>query len=783
MRAVAVKVVAESLADESLLREARMAARLQHDSIVAVYDVLEAHGRLHIVMERLRGPTLAETIRDRPPSPQVAADLVRRILQAVQHAHGEGVIHCDLKPANVVVLPDGGVKVLDFGLARFESRSASGLSAGLAGTPRYLAPERLLGEPPSARTDVYSIGVILSDLLGEAAPSPSPRPDSGRPELALCQELRGVAGRAMSPVPADRYGSARDMLAALERAVAGRLDRRPRWRVGARFAAAAAVLAVAITAAGIYVWGPPQPGARPILAIEMAAIGADPLARHVAAALEQLVMGALAGSEKVVLVRPAQGPATMSESGATHVLAGTVRRAGGTIEISLGLRGASDDAVLASQTTRASLDNPQEVATNVVRSTDALLRRAGLALTTGDVDSQAVRRALSVNPQAFEEYAQAREYMRTPEVVGNADHAIALLGSAIERDPAFVLAHAALAEAHWLKYQSTRDRAWTDRARTSALEALRLNPGEPSVRYTLAVIYRGMGRLQDALTEVSAAREMEPSSDDVYRLRGRVHADLGRLDEALEDLKTARELRPGYWDNHRTTGLVLYEAARYDDAVTHFQRVAELRPNNASAFQTLGTALHAAGRIPEALEAYQRALAIAPSANTYSNVAKIHFDQGRFDAAREAYEESARIQPKEPLTHRNLGDTYIKLGQPGRARTAFETAIALANAALEVNRSDLSALSLQAICHAKLGHRAEALKLASVVLANEGVSPIVRYRSAVAVVLAGDRERGVDELVRAISDGYSRSEAATDDDLESVAADPRVRAVLQGSDR
>jgi tetratricopeptide (TPR) repeat protein len=190
--------------------------------------------------------------------------------------------------------------------------------------------------------------------------------------------------------------------------------------------------------------------------------------------------------------------------------------------------------------------------------------------------------------------------------------------------------------------------------------------------------------------------------------------------------------------------------------------------------------LHAAGRVSEALVAYNDALKIAPNANTYSNIAKIHYDSRRYDEARQAYEQSARIQPKVALTHRNLGDTLRKLGLAARARAAYETAITLAGGLLQVNPSNLDALSLQAICHAKIGHREEAIQLALKVLANDRLNPTMRYRSGVALVLSEERDRGVIEVVRAIDDGFSRSEAAADDDLSAVASDPRLRAALSG---
>jgi serine/threonine-protein kinase len=483
----------------------------------------------------------------------------------------------------------------------------------------------------------------------------------------------------------------------------------------------------------------------------------------------------MTGAPDVTVVRQQATPG--DELGATHVLSGTVEHVGSEIRVQLSLTDRVG-VVLASQQLSWSLSSLATFEAAVVSGADTVLSRAGLRLDRKALADVLAHPALSFDQQAFEEYAQAREYLGSPDVPDYLDHAITLLRRAVGRDAAFALAHAGLAEAYWEKYQTTRDAIWTDRARASALDALRLNPDDPIVRYTLALIYRGMGRRDDALAEVTRAIALQPSNDDLFRLRGRLHADGGQIDMALADLGEALRLRAGFWDNHRTAGMVLYEVGRYDEAIPYFRRVTELRPSNASAFQALGTVYHAANHIPEALAAYNSALALAPNANTYSNLGMLHYANGNFADARHAYEESIRLRPKSAITRRNLGDTLRRLGLESRARAEYDRAIALAGEALEVNPADLDAISLQALCHAKLGHRNVAAELASRVLSDQSPSATARYRAGVAQVLAGVPS-GVTTVVEAIQAGYSRSVAAQDDDLVSVRNQPNLAAVLR----
>ena len=241
-RDVAIKILEPSNAAEGIrrVREARAAAQLNHRGIAAVYDIVEAGGRPCIVMEHVPGPSLTERLeRSRLDLPE-AIDVGIQIADAAAHAHASGIVHCDLKPANVKFAADGSVKVLDFGLARRSAEpsarganAVSGLTAasldGLAiGTPGYMSPEQLLGLPIDFRTDVYSVGVMLfemasgerpfagEDVLSTAvAVLSAPMPELPR---RVPRRVRAVVQKSLSRAPDDRYASAgalRDALAAV----------------------------------------------------------------------------------------------------------------------------------------------------------------------------------------------------------------------------------------------------------------------------------------------------------------------------------------------------------------------------------------------------------------------------------------------------------------------------------------------------------------------------------------------------------------------------------------
>lgn len=203
-RTVAIKVLTERDDGERdrFLREARSMARLNHRNVVAVYDAGRSDGWSYIVMELVEGRTLAAI----PPQELTVHTAVRHyieILEALEYAHASGVVHRDVKPANVMVLPGGAVKVMDFGLARRATDMTTNSSAGeIAGTIAYLPPERFLGKPADARSDLYSVGVMLYETFTGTLPFKSETEDLVAVIFAHVNELPApprTVNRAVPP--------------------------------------------------------------------------------------------------------------------------------------------------------------------------------------------------------------------------------------------------------------------------------------------------------------------------------------------------------------------------------------------------------------------------------------------------------------------------------------------------------------------------------------------------------------------------------------------------------
>src|SRR5213593_1597459 len=215
-------------AQERLLREARAAGALQHPNIVTIYDLGEADGQLFIAMELVDGRDLSTLIALSEPLPlERKLDLVIEVLQGLSYAHERGVIHRDIKPSNVRIASDGSVKIMDFGIARLQSAEVTG-SGAIVGTPTYMAPEQITNGAITPATDLFAVGCLLYELLSFRKPfegetvhgvlyqvlTTDPKPlRTTAPSIPAA--LERVVGKALNKVPEDRYGSAREMQAAL----------------------------------------------------------------------------------------------------------------------------------------------------------------------------------------------------------------------------------------------------------------------------------------------------------------------------------------------------------------------------------------------------------------------------------------------------------------------------------------------------------------------------------------------------------------------------------------
>ena len=801
-----------------LQREARAAARLNNPRIAAVYDVLDLD-RPYIVMEYVDGETLATRLHRERLSVEQALALGVELADALAVAHAAGVVHRDLKPGNIVLTESGHLKVLDFGLAKTMPLARDEESTHLThpgqvlGTPGYVAPEQLLGRPADARSDIYSAGAILYEMMTGRAPFEQ-RDSMGRALASLVQPVRPVAElapgvppevgeaivKAMAREPDDRFASAAELRDVLARAMADLRNSPTRLlgvpvRAGNAWVrrwspAVAAVLAVALVIA----LGPPlarrwsgtrgggangEAGALPVVAVlPVASATGDAEVELLASGLSELLGRTITSLRGVRVVPRAE---TMEYKERKTPLTEIGRALSATYVIDAGLKRQGSELYLDVQLFATG--------TGAVPWRDQFAGRAADLIIVGDQVAGGVRRALGLegstgtggpatgSVDAFRHYSEGRAFLDRRDIPGNVDRAIELFQSAIEKDARFALAHAALGEAYWEQYLRTRDAKWTERARDAMLVALSLEPDQPQVAYTLALIWDGTGRSDLAIEQLRKANATS-ETDSAHRLLGEIFVDRGEGDAAVREFERAIALRPQFWANHAALGVACFRLGKYDQAEAAFRRVTELQPDNPWGFQQLGATYQARGDFATAMQHYERSIGLGPLASTYSNIGTVHFAERRYEQAVAAYRRACELSRRDPRLRRNLGDALMKVGRPREARAAYVEAIALVQDALKVNPKSASNLALLAVCEAKVQRFAEARQHAANAVELAPSDPEILYRRAIVHALAGDPDAALSSLRLAVSHGYSPRLAREDDDLASLRVDPRFERAL-----
>ncbi len=808
---------------QQMMREARAAANLSHPHIAAVHDVLDIDGRLVIVFEYVEGETLSSRIARGPLPMAEALEIARQLADALAAAHARGIVHRDLKPSNVILTQEGQAKVLDFGIARSLYRDPKTAShfgttvpGALIGTPGYAAPEQWIGQPVDARADLYALGVVLFEMIAGQRPfvgsnavtiatavlqGDAPLVSSVTAEIV--PDLDRLIASALARDPADRPASAREFETSIERLqerlaagaahepVTRPAARRHQVRMRAslkRWWPAAALLVVGVSAGLATLassWREPVPAATaarpPVIAVlPLVNASGDADKEYLAAGVADSLVTSLASLPSVTVLsrrsvmdartRQSDTAGLARDLDAAYLVDGSVQQSGTRLRIALMLL-RPDGSVTWGESVEGLVESIFDLQARLA----AALGEA-LQVQLSAQDRARLEQPPTYNSDALQAYWQGRALLDKRDRA-NIDAAIAAFSQAVSLDPRFAIAYAALGEAYWERWDRMRDPRAVDRAIEAGTTALTLDGSRPEVHYALAITLSGSGKLEEAIAALQRALALRPNYDDARRQLGRVLEQQGKIDEAAAEFRKAIAFRPNSWITHRDMGVMFYRAARYTEAIEALTRVTELRPDSNTGFQQLGTVYQAIGDTTRALEYYRQANGLQPSAEAYSNIGNLQHQRGDYAGAVDAYQQAIALRPASHITHRNLGDAYRRMKREGEARAAYQRAVQLVEAELRVNPNDGRNLASLSVYLQKLGDDRAARAQLERALKQSPTDVQVQYRSAVVHALAGRPDEALQALQRAISSGYSRAVAETDEDFESLRTLPGYKTL------
>jgi tetratricopeptide (TPR) repeat protein/tRNA A-37 threonylcarbamoyl transferase component Bud32 len=695
-------------ARQRVLHEARALAALRHPGIAAIHDVLDLAPPA-LVLEYVDGETWDAWL-DQGQSPAAVVQAFTSVVRAVAAAHAAGVVHCDLKPANIVVRADGVPTVLDFGIARLgqagpESSSGSDETRQPAFTPKWAAPEVLRGLTATPAADVYALGVMLEDLPIDCTRARQPLP------AALATQLRAVGRRARAESLDIRPADATVLLADLETiGAAAPAAGRP---LPGRSSRARALALIAVLVGGGCVTGglalvregratPAGSRGVPLLAV-VPRLDPDASATTSAAAADLLrdALGPLTRARLVTAEVPALTAdvhglvEALKDQGLTHVLVPTVATMRSSARLSVAVLKASDGSLVHTTTRFGPPGDLGRLAADAARDLKVWLGEASAPMAAAP--------AVQPSMLSLGQYSQARQYAERADIPGNLGRAIQLLQQVVTRDPSYVAAHAELGRVYWLQYRTTRESRDLEAAQLSLLDALTRQPDLPETRITLALLMRERGRYPEAAAALHQALAAAPDDDVALRLLGELEAQQGSVDEGVALIERAVMLRPGSWANHRALGSTLFNAGRYVEAGRSFEVLTQLQPDNPWGYQMLGAARQMAGDLDGAVQPYGRSVEIRRTAAALSNLATVQYGRGEFVLAERLYREAVALRPRDAVMHRNLGDALLRQSRKADALQAYTAALEAARALIGVNPADARARGTATYALARLG--------------------------------------------------------------------------------
>ncbi len=835
-RTVAIKVIRQGTVGEAgalqrFKQELLLASKVSHKNVLRIHDMGEVGPVKFISMAYVEGPDLYHVLRDNPKLPfERAFSFSRQLAEALAAAHGEGVIHRDLKPQNILVDKDDHIYVSDFGLAKsFEDDSVGMTRSGaFIGTPRYMSPEQVEGNPADQRSDLYAYGLILYEMVAGNVPftgettlkvmyqrlQETPKsPRLHNPSIPAWFDA--VIMRCLEKDPAARYQDADEILLDLQtakssagasRAGISRPESRTvqiqipdfaqrRWIWIATALLTLAILALAVPPVRHLIFRgsggakssrisgvPPLESGRFVAVLPLQVLGDQSQLGYLAEGIEEALSAKLfqlrdvhvTPEDAVAKEDPTKPLSKIAGAlGANLVVQGTLQGSGDKIRVVLKLQDMANDKLLWSQ----EFDGVTE---DLFTLEDEIYHPLVSALNLKPTNEEAAKAGArpTENVAAYELYLRGRNSLRGHDAK-SIQTALDFFDQALKTDPTFALAYTGIADASLRMYGTRKDSLWTQKALAAAQQADQLNDALPEVHSILGAVYSATGKSAEAVSELKRALSLAPNSDESYRRLGKAYLDRGDGQQAIEAFKKAIQLNPYFWVNQDALGNAYFQLGDYSQALLAFQQITVLEPDIDAGYENVGVVYLQQGKYQECIPYFQKALQIEPFFSTFSNLGTAYFFLKQYTNSAAMFEKAVALNPNNTVTMVNLADAYRAAGEQDKSHAAYQQAISLGYKELETNPRNPDVMAEIALAYAKIGNSKEAIDLIRRVRAMDHSNVNYIYDVAAINAVLGNSGDALKALREALAKHYPAEYAAGDIDFSSLQSSPEFVSMMK----
>jgi eukaryotic-like serine/threonine-protein kinase len=702
-RRVALKVLPASYQYDPdrrarFLKEARAASALRSPYIAAIFDIGEHDGIMFMVMEYVEGELLSHRLQRGAIAARDTVEIATQIADALEEAHTLGIVHRDIKSSNLMVTSRGFVKMLDFGLAKVIEPTAKGDStsdltvplgeqtaAGIVmGTVAYMSPEQALGRDVDHRSDIFSLGVVIYEMLtarlpfeGSAATETIDRiihhepPPPTRFNYSIPPELERITRKCLEKDRARRYQSSRELAT----------DLRNLKRDTDSGATAASASYAAKTATGAR-RARSRRGVDSLAILPLANAGGDPDAEYLSDGITESIINNLSQLPKLRVMarstvfrykgKEVDPQMVGRELGVRALLTGRVLQRGEVLIIKVELVDTEDGSHLWGEQYNRKLSEIFVIEEEISKEISDKLR-----LKLDSAQKKKLTKRYTENTEAYQHYLKGRYYWnkRTAESLKKG---IQYFEQAIESDPKYALAYAGLADSYNIlaSYSAIAPKDGFPAAKAAAMKALELDDKLAEAHASLAFVKFGYDWDWPATERAfKRALELNPGYASAHLWHAVYLVAMSRMDEAFAEMKRAQELDPLSLPICTNLGWISYLARRFDDAIEQYQKALELDSDFVVAHRRLGQAYEQKLMYEEALAEYEKCLALSGrDTETLAAVGHVYARMGQAGKALEVIDELKALAASRYIPSYLIGVIYLGLGDMDRTFEWLEKA-------------------------------------------------------------------------------------------------------------